>query len=60
MVYEDSSERRLIVKLKDGLSIDDVPFDFSTEYLEGQRVLDITKWVRFLLNKGILVWKAKH
>ena len=33
MVYEDSSERRLIVKLKDGLSIDDVPFDFSTEYL---------------------------
>lgn len=33
MVYEDSSERRLIVKLKDGLLIDDIPFDFSTEYL---------------------------
>lgn len=35
MVYEVSSERWLIVKLKDGLSIDDVPFDFLTEYLEG-------------------------
>ena len=45
VVYEDSGERRLIVKLKDGLSIDDVPFDFSREYLEGQRVLDNTKWV---------------
>lgn len=53
MVYEDSSERRLIVKLKDGLSIDDVPFDFLTEYLEGQRVLDITKWVRSFVKMGV-------
>ena len=53
MVYEVSSERRLIVKLKDGLSIDDVPVDFLTEYLEGQRVLDITKWVRSFVKMRV-------
>ncbi len=46
VVYDGSGERCLIVKLKDGFLIDDVPFDFSTEYLEGQRVLDNTNWVR--------------
>ena len=52
MVYEVSSERRLIVKLKDGLSIDDVSFDFLTEYLEGQRVLDNTEWVWSFVKRG--------
>ena len=52
MLYKDSGERRLIVKLIDGLSIDDVPFDFSTEYLEGQRVLDNTEWVWSFVKRG--------